>query len=312
MPTVSGIVKDSSGTPCEALVRVLRRDNMSLVANVFSDPSTGAYSVTTADTSPHVVERYVAPIGDKNALYRRLGLHMSGANNSTAITDTYGHSVTVVGDAKIDAVTTDPYGGTSGILTLDGSGDQLTLASSTDFDIRTNGVSDFTIRFKFKTSQTTAYATLMSREWGGSPPNNGMTIFLRNSASGPLSCWMTGYSTGSPILTGTTTTHGDNNWHDFEWSCSGNVHTMRLDGVQEATTTSSAVQTSASKILVIGNDPTFGGGARAYNGKIKDIEILVGKALHTANFTPPASTFIDYVIGTPTENAQIFDNVIPV
>lgn len=312
MPTISGVTKDITGAMCEAVVDAHDRLTGKFIGRAISDATTGAYSISCPSTSPVVVTRYVAPVIDINATHRRLGLHFSGANNSTDIRDVYGHAVTVVGDAKIDAVTTDPYGALSGVLTLDGSGDKLTIESSTDFDVRTGGVSDFTIRFKFKTTQTTAQATFIGREWGASPYSNGLTIMLRGSADGPLACWMTGHSTSSPILSGTTTTHGDDAWHDFEWSCSGNVHRLFLDGETEAETTSSAVQTAASKLLVIGDDPTFGGGSRAYNGKIKDIEIIVGKALHTANFTPPTQTFYDMPMGAPTEAPQVHDNIIPI
>lgn len=312
MPTISGITKDSTGALCSAVVDIHRRSDGKIITRVISDETTGAYSATIPDHEPYYAIRFAAPVVDENALYRRLGLHFSGDNNSIDIRDVYGHAVAVVGEAKIDAVTTDPYGGTSGILPLDGGGDRLTLASSNDFDIRTGGVSDFTIRFKFKTTQTTSEATMLCRDWGAAPYNNGLTIMLRSSTSGPLACWMTGYSTSAPILTGTTTTHGDNAWHDFEWSCSGNIHRLFLDGVIEAETTSSSVQVSALKILVIGDDPTFGGGARAYNGKMKDVEILVGKALHTSNFTPPSQTFHDSPMDDPTEDAEARDNITPI
>lgn len=312
MPQISGVTEDVTGAPCEAVVDVHDRPTGKFIGRTISDSTTGAYSVTCPSTSPVVVTRYVAPVIDRNATHRRLGLHFSGANNSTDIRDVYGHAVTVVGDAKIDAVTTDPYGALSGVLTLDGSVDKLTFESSTDFDVRTGGVTDFTIRFKFKTTQTTSESTILTREWGASPYNNGLTIMLRGSDGGPLVCWMSGYSTSSQILTGTTTTHGDNAWHDFEWSCSGNVHTMFLDGNVEATRTTSAVQTVASKLLVIGDDPSFGGGARAYNGKIKDIEIIVGRAVHTSSFAPPTQTFYDMPMGASTEASQTHDNIIPI
>lgn len=309
MPTISGIVKDASGTPCEALVVVKRRDDFSLVDMVFSDASTGAYSITTADTSPHIVQRFFGTTGDINVGYRRLGLHFAGANNSTSIVDVCGNTITVNGDAKIDAVTTDPYGGTSGVLTCDGAGDYVSVTSSTKLDTEAN---DFSLRFKFNTTQTTDNATLINREWVGSPYSNGWSVQLRAGTGGPLRIYMTSYSTGSPLLVGTTTTHGDGNWHDFEWSYSGGVHKLFLDGSVEATTTTISPMVAAVKDITIGNDLTFGGGGRAYNGKIKDVELFIEKALHTSGFTPPSSTFFDYLIGAPTENAQIFDYVTPV
>lgn len=309
MPQISGITKDALGVPCSAVVDVHRSDNGVLVGRAVSDPTTGTYVVYTDDNSLHVVTRHVAPVTDVDALCRVLGLHMSGPDGSTSITDVCGHVVAVEGDAKIDALTVDPYGGHSGVLTLDGVGDRLIIESSNDFDVRTD-IPEFTIRFKFKTTQTTSEATMLCREWGVAPSNNGLTIMLRSSTSGPLACWMTGYSTNYPILTGTTTTHGDGNWHDFEWSCSysretGTVHRLLLDGNIEDQVKSSAVQVAALKRLCVGDDLTFGAGSRAYNGKIKDVEIFLGKAIHTAPFTPPTQTFYDSPMGAPTSAAQV-------
>lgn len=316
MPQISGVTKDALGVPVSAVVDVHRRSNGALVARAISDPTDGNYIVETIDNAPHVVTRYVAPVVDISAIYRVLGLHMSGVDGDTNIVDTCGHVVTVEGDAKIDAITTDPYGGQSGVLTLDGVGDRLIVASTPDLDVRVDGAIEFTIRFKFMTTQSAAEATILGREWGNPPYDNGLTIMLRQYEGGPLACWLTGYSLSVPILSGTTTSHGDGNWHDFEWVYShdkemGARHQLRLDGQLEAQVTSAAMQIPDIKRLCIGDDLTFGGGARAYNGKIKDIEILVGKALHTSNFTPPNQTFYDSPMGTPTANAQVLDNVIP-
>ena len=306
MPAISGIVKDASGTPCAALVRVLRRDTMALVGQVFSDASTGAYSITTADTTPHIVERYVAPVGSIAAPYRRLGLHMSGANNSTTFTDVAGHTVTAYGDAKIDAVTTDPYGGTSGIATFDGSGDYLLIADAADLEL---GSSDITIRFKMKSSSATYYCCPLSRDNGSFPAGAWAFLFNPGTANGRIQFWNASYSSGAAMLGAASGDVHDNSWHDIELNRSGSNWSLLLDGTSVATTTWSGAIADAALDISVGRDQGY---SRDYEGKIKDVEILIGKALHTAGFTPPTSTFIDYTIGTPTENAQIFDNVTPV
>lgn len=310
MPQISGVTKDAAGIPVSAVIDVHRMSNGALVARTVSNPADGSYVVETIDNDLHAVTRHVATVVDTNAIYRVLGMHMSGADGSTSITDVCGHIVTVEGDAKIDAVTTDPYGGQSGVLTLDGSGDRLIIESSPDLDVLVDGIFDFTIRFKFMTTQSTAGATILGREWGSSPYSDGLTIMLRLSEGGPIACWFTGYSSSVPMLTGTTTSHGDGSWHDFEWSCSSaseteGTHRLFVDGQIEGQAISSAVQIAAIKRLCIGDDLTFGGGARAYIGKIKDVEILVGKALHTSNFTPPSQTFYGSPMGTPTSAAQV-------
>lgn len=306
MPAISGIVKDASGTPCAALVRVLRRSDMSLVGQMFSDPSTGAYSVTTADTSPHVVERYVAPVGDLNAAYRKLGVHMAGANNSTAFTDTAGHTVTTNNDAKVDAVTTDPYGGSSGIGTFDGASSYLSVADAADLEF---GSSDLTIRFKMKSSATTLYCCPLGRDNGTFGGGAWAFMFNPGAANGVLTFWNASYSGGAAMLSASSGDVHDGNWYDIELCRSGSDWYLFLDGTLVATVTWAGSIADAALDINIGR---LQGYSRDYNGKLKDVEILIGKAIHTANFTPPTATFTDYLIGTPTENAQIFDNVIPV
>lgn len=306
MPSISGVTKDANGNPCAALVRVIRRADMSLVEQVFSNASTGAYSVTTADTSPHILERYVAPVGDLNAGYRRLGLHMAGANGATTFTDVgAGRTVTVNGAAKVDAVTTDPYGGTSGVLSLATSADYLSVADAADLEL---GSSNFSIRFKMKTTSGVAYACPLGRD-NGSFPGGAWAFLLNAGSAGILQIWNASYSTGAPMLSMPSGNVCDNAWHDVEWTRNGLNWYLLIDGISVATVTSSITIADAALGINVGRDPGY---SREYTGKLKDVEILIGKALHTANFTPPASTFIDYVVGAPTENAQIFDYVTPV
>lgn len=306
MAAISGIVKDASGTPCAALVRVLRRSNMSLAGQVFSDADTGAYSVTTADTTPHVVESFVAPVGDLNASYRKLGIHMSGANNSTAFTDVAGHTVTTNGDAKVDAVTTDPYGGTSGIGTFDGTGDYLSITDAEDLEL---GASDLTIRFKMKSSATAIYCSPLSRDNGSFSAGAWGFLFNTGAANGIISFWNASYSLGGALLTASSGNVRDGNWHDIELCRSGSSWYLFLDGDSVATATWAGATANAELDINVGR---MQGYSRDYTGKLKDVEILIGKALHTSGFTAPTSTFADYIIGTPTENALIFDNVTPI
>lgn len=306
MPSISGIVKDVSGNPCSALVMALRRSDMSIAGMVFSNATTGAYSITTADTAPHVVKRYFGTPGDINAGYRRLGIHFSGANNSTSITDVYGHTITVNGDAKIDAVTTDPYGGTSGVLTCDGTGDYLSVADTADLEL---GNSDLTLRFKMKSSSSVSYCCPIGRDNGGFPAGAWAVMFNPGAANGRVQFWNSSYSNGSPLLAASSGDARDGSWHDIEIDRFGSDWYLFFDGNSVATASWSGVIADASLGINIGRDPGY---SRDFSGQIKDVELFIGKALHTANFTPPSSTFIDYLIGSPTENAQIFDYVTPV
>lgn len=306
MPTISGITKDASGTPCAALVVALRRSDMSIAGMVFSNASTGAYSITTADTSPHIVQRFFGTTGDINAGYRRLGLHFAGANNSTSITDVCGNTITVNGDAKIDAVTTDPYGGTSGVLTCDGTGDYVEVSDVSSLEL---GGSDLTIRFKMKSASTLSYCCPLGRDNGTFPPGAWAFLFNPGSANGQMQFWNSSYSAGAPMLSASSGDAHDDSWHDIEVGRSGSNWYLFFDGSSVATASWSGAIADASLGINVGRDPGY---SRDYTGKIKDLEIFIGKCLHTSSFTPPSSTFIDYTVGSPTENAQIFDYVTPV
>lgn len=309
MPTISGIVRDGVGDPCEALVRVTRRYDMSLVGQVLSNASTGAYSVTTADATPHIVERFVAPVGELNAQYRKLGLHMDGTNNSTTFVDVspLGSTVTANGDAKVDAVSTDPYGGTSGVLLLDGTGDYLQVAYSAEREL---GSGDLTVRAKVKTTSTTAYATFIARPAASSFASPGWVIMNNSGTNGRVAVWVADYSVSVAMLLAPSGSINDDNYHDIEWTRSGSTNRLFIDGTVVATTTWGGTIATNTRDIYIGTDPNQA--SRLVTGSVKDVEILVGKAAHTANFTPTTSTFIDYFLGTPTENIQIFDNVTPV
>jgi hypothetical protein len=216
----------------------------------------------------------------------KLLLHMDGADGSTTFTDSSGaaRTVTAVGNAQISTAQS-KWGGASGLF--DGSGDYLTVASSTDFDF---GTGDFTVEMWIRTTQTNSFAALLCREWGSSPFTGGWSIFL-NNASQRMEVWCADFNSGAPMLSASTGGHNDGNWHHVAWCRSGNSHRLFLDGISVASVTSSVSLATVTKNLTIGNDLTFGAGARAYNGYIDDLRITKGTALYTSAFAVPTAPF---------------------
>ena len=310
MPAISGITKDAAEQPCQALVRAYRRSDGKFIGEAVSDATTGAYSITTLDTSPHVVYRINASVTDGDPLhqYAALHLHFDGANNSTTFTDVCGNTVTPNGNAKISTAQS-VFGGSSGYF--DGSSSYLTIPSSTAFDI---GSQNMSISMRIKTTQTKENAALVVREWVGSPWTGGWSLLLNGAGGSAMAVYMTGHSTSSVLMQSSTTSYRDGNWHHVEWDKVGNNHTLYIDGVSVASATSSASFASVNKELTIGTDRTFGTAARAYNGYLEELQILVGAARNSSAFTPPTSAYADFarLIGEPTENAQIIDYVTPV
>lgn len=302
MPAISGIVKDATGTPCAALVRVIRRADMSLVGQVFSDPSTGAYSVTTADTTPHVVERFVAPAEDPYFGNTVSLIHFSTA---AGFVDVLGNSLTAGGGAAI--TTTRGIFGSGSSLLLDGTGDYVYTAKNPKFAY---GTGDFTDEIQV---YPTAYGTSTYSDFGGAlidqrisgTSTNGYGLFL--TTSGKLKVW-------SYALLGTSTlTVPLNAWSHIAMCRSGGELRVYLNGVRAITVTEARnitdnLRTLGSAVDVIDTSTHF-----KVVGSLAEFR-STAFARYTADFsaTLPSATFADFLIGTPTENAQIFDNVIPV
>ena len=220
---------------------------------------------------------------DANFSNVSLLLHCDGANGSTAVIDSsqYAHTVGVSGTAAI-STTKEKYGGASLYTGTVGA----TIPSSTAFDF---GSGDMTIELWFASTATSFETTLIARDWVSAPWSGGWVIQMRASASGPVRVFMADWNTGTPLMVGTTTTHGDGNWHHLAWTKQGDVHRLFLDGVQEATATTAAAFSAVDKRISIGHDLALG--TRPLDGYVDEVRITKGFARYTANFTPPAAPF---------------------
>ena len=250
---------------------------------------TGAYSTASSAVTP----------GAGDPLFANVQLLIPG-DTSTNDASSYSRSVTAVGGAASSA-TQSRWGG--GSIYFDGSDDYLTIPSSTALDF---GGGNFVVEAWFKTSQTTSEATLLCREWVESPWTNAWTVqFL---SSGVIRIYATSYSTSSPLLVGSTPCR-DGNWHHFAWVRSGSTHKLFIDGAVDASAESAFPWTSATKDITVGNDLTFGGGSRAYQGYIDDLRITVGsdRGMTGSTITVPTAAF-QAPISAPTSLAATGGN----
>lgn len=301
MPAISGIVKDASGTPCEALVVVKRRDDFSIVDMVVSNASTGAYSVTTADTSPHIVERYVAPVLDSNFRKTVLLLPME----DTGLLDIRGHAITQNGAVARSNAVADPFGGSLYSGRFNGSDAYLSSPAHSDFDCGT-GVFELD-GFFYYLGSSNAYISIISCAigWGA----GSVSINCDHTwGFDKLSLSVNSHSSGSPTLV-TTTTINYNAWHYFKLRRSGTSLSLQYDNSVEATTTISAdlaFNWGLGGLRVGGGN--WDGAGSYFNGYLKNIRLKK----YTTGVSVPTGNFPTTTIGTPTENAQIFDYVTPV
>ena len=216
-------------------------------------------------------------------------LHGNGADGSTTFTDASlaPSTLTAYGDAKISTAQS-KFGGSS--MYFDGTGDYVTAPGAAAFDF---GTGDFTIEMWFRSTQADDSATLLNREWVAAPWTAGVSIQLHHGLGGPLRIWWSDWSSGGPFLVGTTTTHCDGTWHHLAWTRNGSTHRLFLDGVIEATATTTTAFGSAAARLALGTDLTFG--PRNYLGYLDEVRITKGVARYTADFAPPAAEFSDPV-----------------
>lgn len=290
MATISGTVKDSAGSFARRIVRAYRQDTGGLVAEALSNPTTGAFSLTTADATKHFV---VVHDSDSWITY----LPMNGANNSTTFTEWSGKVVTPFGGAKISTAQS-KFGGASAVF--DGAGDYLTLPSSKDLDF---GASDFTIEFFVRFSSVAGNQGVFSTK-----TSTGFSSVLFFLIGGDLCFYSSKNGTSWDVALATVIKAGVaiDTWYHISACREGGSIRLFADGVLATTVTVSGA------LVALGADtPSVGqwAGSNYLNGYIDDLSVEKFKARRTSGFTPPASAFSP---PSNVKNAMIYDLLTPV
>lgn len=299
MPTISGVVKDASNVFAQRLVRAYRRDTGALVGQTLSDPTTGAYSITTADTSEHFVLMHDTADADPHWDKTVLACRFDGANGDTTFTDLKGKAFTRFGNAQISTAQS-KFGGSS--LYLDGNGDYLTTSSSSDFDLfgpTTSSTVEFWVRFSSLANGPHVVTF-------GTSETYRLSIF---AASGFLKVW-TKTNSGDFATRIQTSTLSVDTWYHVALVNVNGTFSLYLNGALVGSAAVSVVPTGALPLIV--GWQNYGGFAGDYfNGYVDDLRVTKGVARYTAAFTPTTTTFRDAPVGG-TENAVILDRVVPV
>lgn len=218
-----------------------------------------------ANTWPRTDDQYATNVS--------LLLHMDGSNGSTTFTDNSSNALTVTvnGNAQI-STTQSKFGGASGYL--DGTGDYLTLASTSLFGF---GTGDFTIEYWTYPTRNTINETFIDTR----PSDTGTPLVLGKSSGGAVRCY-----DGSTVRTGGTMTL--NQWHHVAWSRSGSSNNVFLNGTSVISFTN-AFDAGSSRGLVVGSNVVTT--AENCQGYFDDLRITKGIARYTSNFTPPTTAF---------------------
>ena len=215
--------------------------------------------------------------GAQNA---RLILAMNGSDGSTTFTDTsaYSRSVTANGNAQISTAQS-VFGGASALF--DGSGDYLTIADASDLKphvgnwtfgcrFRPNTVASGDRNIFTKRASNASFSPIQLRA-------SGNVLDLKASQDG--ASWAINTTGGTLTV---------NAWHHLELVINGTSVKVYLNGNAAASGTLTAALMDNSSDWVIGGDTN----TNYLDGYLDDIYWLP-YALHTANFTPPASAYAD-------------------
>lgn len=209
-------------------------------------------------------------------------LHFDGADESTTITDETGRSWTAYDGAKLDDAVAAKFGPTA--LYLDGVNDYISTADHADMQL---GLT-FTIDFWFyATGNTSANFRGVIDKWVS---NDGYMMYFATAGSGILTV-----AVGDALLSSTDEIC-NSTWNHVALCGDGTNMRLFINGVQNGATTS-----IVGKSNVASGHPVYVGGDGVSTTKtnnairIDELHIMKGKALYTANFTPPTTPYGTFV-----------------
>ena len=176
---------------------------------------------------------------------------------------------------RVDKITSTETFDKTGSVQFDGTGDYLSVQSSTDFDF---GTGDFTIELYANLSNLTNRNIIARND--SNPSNTG--ILLWQNGSSQLEWYSSvGNTTGVITVTTPLTLH---EWAHIAVSRESNTTRLFANGVLIGST-SDNTDISGDSALVTGS--TFNGTLYYLKGFISNFRVIKGQALYTANFKPP-------------------------
>jgi hypothetical protein len=198
----------------------------------------------------------------------------NGAQNNTFL-DSSTNNFTITRNGNTTQGTFSPFSQTGWGNYFDGTGDYLSIGTSTNLAL---GANDFTIEcFLFMTAYNGNGSTIWDYRTSGGTPNT-MSSFFVGSTGVPVFYVGNGSSLVA-VITGSSSVLL-NVWNHLALVRSGSTITLYLNGVSigsATNTTDLGIQTFRI------NDPQGSFGATAY---FSNFRIVKGTAVYTANFTP--------------------------
>lgn len=312
MPSISGTVLDSAGAPAKRLVRVLRRDTLAILGQVYSSASTGAYSVSTGYSGECVV---IAHDTDGDPLWNSVVFFvpLTGTNGSTTFTDAKGHTLSTVAGPVVSTGQYPPISGVNSSTSFDGSAGRI-YCQTTDLAV---GAGDFAIETYARggTPSGDNYRHIATIQH----PSGDLIIRYGNSGFGyklQVSLLNTNVSNVWSCAS-TQTTHA-NAWKLIELSRRSGVCQLKIDGAIQSLNSGANPSTypvtefydttaiTGTPTLNIGNHQN---GTTTYLGNLAYFR-FTSQSRGVSNYTPSGESFVTYFGGS--NNAIIYDMVVPV
>jgi hypothetical protein len=241
--------------------------------------------------------------GDYFWHYRRLRLHLTGANGSTTFSDVKGHAITVNGNAQISTAQYPPLMGVASSAVFDGTGDYLTSPDSADIALRLGGL---TIQGWVRFNVVNATQGLVAKRNTGSIY---APFVLYLDATGKLgvlfstngTSWAVSFLTAGAYLAAT--------WYHFALVWDGVTWTLYVNGISAGSGALSGMLALNNHNLVIGAGAADG--TNSLNGYLSEVDIAFG-ALYSGSFTPPAAPFDDFADAyAPAPAGSIYKTIFP-
>jgi hypothetical protein len=288
--TITLVATDPEGVPITYTTETDSNfDGLATVSNdssVFtitplSSPTTGSGNLTfKASDGVNIgsaVSQFTLTLAIDNSAYTIVLAKATGnAGTNTTFTDgsTNSHTITTVGNAHSSSFTPFHPGGYSAYF--DGSGDYLTIPSSTDFNFGTNA---FTVEWwqYWDGDNGNGYATLYSNNYTSA---SGVVIQTDNNVNKYIT-----YLNGTGTTITESTAASANQWYHYALVRNGNTFTFYRNGIAAGTATLS-VGIGSSAIQSIG--ARTNGILPISASYIRDFRIVKGTAVYTTDFTPPA------------------------
>jgi hypothetical protein len=223
--------------------------------------------------------------------------HFDGVDGATTATDisTEGagspHIITFNGDAQIDTDTTDAFGGNSGVLLLDGSGDYVNTDSHVDLNLG-GSATPFTLECWFK-STTSATQVLFNRGGGVNDWNttNGNNYLLQYQTEGKFYFYFNKGGAAEPVAVDAGTAL-NGSLHHVVVTYDGTTTRVFFDGILGGSSTASYTIPSSLSYFNIGRNG--GSGGDYANGSFDEVRIINGEAI-TPPIPPPTSPYSRFI-----------------